>query len=34
MIQKSQQMGVPVIIIGADIMVGFNQAKIDSLLAA
>jgi len=34
MIQKSKQMGVPVIIIGDDIMVGFNQARIDSLLAA
>jgi glutaredoxin len=34
MIQKSKQMGVPVIIIGDEIMVGFNQSKMDSLLAA
>ena len=33
MIQKSGQMGVPVIIIGNEIIVGFNQAKIDELLA-
>jgi glutaredoxin 3 len=33
MIQKSGQMGVPVIIIGDEIIVGFNQAKIDELLA-
>jgi glutaredoxin 3 len=33
MIQKSGQMGVPVIIIGDEIIIGFNQAKIDELLA-
>jgi glutaredoxin len=33
MIQKSGQMGVPVIVIGDEIIVGFNQAKIDELLA-
>ncbi len=33
MIQKSGQMGVPVIIIDRQIVVGFNQGKIDSLLA-
>lgn len=34
MIQKSKQMGVPVIIIDDNILVGFNQSKIDGLLAA
>jgi glutaredoxin len=33
MIQKSGQMAVPVIVIGGEIIVGFNQAKIDELLA-
>jgi len=33
MIQKSKQMGVPVIIVGDEIIVGFNQAKLDSLLS-
>ena len=33
MIQKSGQMGVPVIIVGDEIVVGFNQAKLDELLA-
>jgi len=33
MIQKSGQMAVPVIVIGPDIVVGFNQARIDELLA-
>jgi glutaredoxin-like YruB-family protein len=32
MIQKSKQMGVPVIVVGDDVIVGFNQAKLDSLL--
>ena len=32
MIQKSKQMGVPVVIVGDEVMVGFNQAKLDSLL--
>ena len=33
MIQKSKQMGVPVIIIDGEVVVGFNQAKLDELLA-
>jgi len=33
MVQKSGQMGVPVIIIDDDIVVGFNQNLIDKLLA-
>ena len=33
MIQKSGQMGVPVIEIDSDMVVGFNQSKIDELLA-
>jgi hypothetical protein len=33
MIQKSGQMAVPVIMIGEEIIVGFNQARIDELLA-
>ena len=33
MIQKSGQMGVPVIIINDQIIIGFNQARIDELLA-
>jgi glutaredoxin len=33
MIQKSKQMGVPVIIINDEIVVGFNQAKLEGLLA-
>jgi glutaredoxin-like YruB-family protein len=32
MIEKSKQMGVPVIVVGDDIILGFNQAKLDSLL--
>ncbi len=32
MIQKSGQMGVPVITIGDEVVVGFNQALLDSLL--
>ncbi len=34
MVQKSGQMGVPVIIVDDNIMVGFNQGKLDELLAA
>jgi len=34
MIQKSGQMAVPTIIIDGEIVVGFNQAKLDELLAA
>ena len=33
MIDKSKQMGVPVIVVGNDVVVGFNQAKLDNLLA-
>ena len=33
MIQKSGQMSVPVIIIDGEIIVGFNQAKLDELLS-
>ena len=32
MVEKSGQMGVPVIIIGDDIVTGFNQGKIEELL--
>jgi glutaredoxin-like YruB-family protein len=32
MVQKSGQMGVPVIFIGDEMVIGFNQEKIDSLL--
>jgi glutaredoxin-like YruB-family protein len=33
MIQKSKQMGVPVIAVDDEIIVGFNQTKLDNLLA-
>ena len=33
MIQKSGQMGVPVIIINGEVMVGFSQAALDKLLS-
>jgi len=33
MIQKSKQMGVPVIVVDGEVLVGFNQAKLDSLLS-
>ncbi len=33
MIQKSGQMGVPVIIINGEVVVGFNQALLDKLLS-
>ena len=33
MIDKSKQMGVPVIIVDHEIVVGFNQAKLDSLFS-
>lgn len=33
MIKKSGQMAVPVIEVGGEIIVGFNQAKLDELLA-
>ena len=32
MIQKSGQMGVPVITIDGEVIVGFNQGLLDSLL--
>ena len=32
MVDKSQQMGVPVIIIGDELTVGFDQAKISKML--
>ena len=32
MIQKSGQMGVPVVIIDSAVLVGFNQGQLDSLL--
>ena len=33
MIQKSGQMGVPVIIVNGEVIVGFNQGRLDSLLS-
>ncbi len=33
MIQKSGQMGVPVIIIDGEVVVGFNQSRLDGLLS-
>ena len=33
MIQKSGQMGVPVITINGEVLVGFNQSQLDSLLS-
>lgn len=33
MIEKSKQMGVPVITIDGEVVVGFNQAKLDALLS-
>ena len=33
MIKKSGQMGVPVILVDDELMVGFNQSKLDELLA-
>jgi glutaredoxin len=33
MIEKSGQMGVPVIAVNGEIVVGFNQARLDSLLS-
>jgi glutaredoxin-like YruB-family protein len=34
MIEKSGQMGVPVIYVGDTMIIGFNQSKIDEALAA
>jgi glutaredoxin len=33
MIQKSGQTSVPVIVIGEDVIIGFDRAKIDEVLA-
>ena len=33
MVQKSGQMGVPVILVDDELVVGFNQSKLDELLA-
>ena len=33
MVEKTGQMGVPVVIVDENIIVGFNKAKIDELLA-
>jgi len=33
MIGKSGQMAVPVILVGDEVLVGFQQAKLDELLA-
>ena len=33
MIDKSKQMGVPVIIVDDEVVVGFNQSRLDGLLA-
>jgi len=33
MIKKSGQLGVPVIVVDDDLIVGFNQVRLDQLLA-
>jgi glutaredoxin len=33
MIKKSGQMGVPVITVDGEVMVGFNQSQLDKLLS-
>ena len=33
MIQKSGKMGVPVILVDGEVIVGFNQSRLDSLLS-
>jgi hypothetical protein len=33
MIEKSGQMGVPVILVDDEVVVGFNQKRLDELLA-
>ena len=33
MVEKSKQMGVPVVMVDDDIVVGFNQAELEKLLA-
>ena len=32
MIERTGQMGVPVIMVGDDVIIGFNQAKLEELL--
>jgi len=34
MVEKSGQMGVPVIFIGDDMVIGFDEGKVESLLKA
>ena len=34
MIDKSGQMGVPVILVDEQMVIGFNQARLDQLLAS
>jgi glutaredoxin 3 len=34
MVQKTGQMGVPVVIINDNVVIGFNRARIDELLAS
>jgi len=34
MVDKSGQMGVPVIVINENVIIGFNRGKIDELLAS
>ena len=33
MMQKSGQLGVPVILVNDDLLIGFNQSKLDKLLS-
>lgn len=33
MVEKSKQMGVPVVIVDDNIVIGFNQAELEKLLA-
>jgi len=33
MIEKSGQMGVPVIIVDSEVVIGFNQGQLDGLLS-
>ena len=33
MVQKSKQMSVPVIIVGDEVFVGFNQTRLESVLS-
>jgi glutaredoxin 3 len=34
MVEKTGQMGIPVVIIDENIVIGFNRARIDELLAS